>query len=63
MSSKHRLKERSIAYYLVYMYCRLWERRGTEKGIGEGRRRREYGFKNIIESEKTSVGLGEGTEE
>lgn len=46
------------------MYCRFWERRGTQKGIREDGKRRKYGFKNIIiESENTSVGLGEGAEE
>lgn len=51
------------------MYYRLQERNGSEredkhgeKGI-RGRRRRKYNFLNIVESENTSVGPGEGTEE
>lgn len=53
---------------MVCMYCRLWERRGTEDTHGEkkgwGRAGEENIVeKNIIESEDTSLGPAEGAEE
>lgn len=51
------------------MYCRLWERRGTEdthgkkKGWGRAGEEGNIVEKNIIESEDTSLGPAEGAEE
>lgn len=53
----------SIAHYLVWVDCRVWDRNEREKGIKELRRGRKYNLKNSIELGFIPVRPGEGAEE